>query len=559
MATCIWSNVYEYNKLSLSKYLAHKQLEKGEGFTVEAQFVSFFKQIPSVYETIRKIYLGSIIAGYIEYKTENVKTDIELLLDTNFILGVLDLNTPESTHTCRKIMETAKEQGYKLSVLRDTLNETNALLRAKSDNFNQTFLQKKLCPEDIYNACDRRSLNSADLERIVDNVERDLACYSVSIIYDTSKYKNQAKFSNEYEAFKRYRHSEASALHDATAIYYVREKRKKKIKEFENVNCWFLNNSVTRDKYNIDKGNTLEYQPELIKADDFLNIIWLSNPQIGKTLDINEISEIGLTSLISAGLTSSLPKLSIIKELDDNIHKYVQDSSLTDADVVRVATRITTNRLVDIDNLNKVAKENKEFFVQRLNEEAKKQKELDDERIRKLDKILNEVAHKSDSLNKLKSDFEKKSKSIDEKIFSITGESLNKDIEIVNLNKLLDEERKMRKKEETERMREKRETYINDIVRKWKQATNLELLVWLVIFLIGLIWLLKLANWRIQNAFVLYEELKANILFSSLLFLSGFIFTGITVRKWYDKNHNHSNIENYKKGLKLPKEFNERD
>ncbi|MEJ7682163.1 MAG: hypothetical protein WKG06_30795 [Segetibacter sp.] len=65
-------------------------------------------------------------------------------------------------------------------------------------------------------------------------------------------------------------------------------------------------------------------------------------------------------------------------------------NSLTDADVVRVATRITTKQLADIDNLNKLARENKELFVQRLNEEAKKQKELEDERIRKLDKVLNE-------------------------------------------------------------------------------------------------------------------------------------------------------------------------
>ncbi|MEJ7682162.1 MAG: hypothetical protein WKG06_30785 [Segetibacter sp.] len=199
--------------------LAHKQLEESEDFTIEAQFVNFFKQILPIYETIRKIYLGSIISGFIEYKTENIKTDIELLLDTNFILGVLDLNTQESTHTCRKILEISKMYGYRLSVLRDTLIETTVLLKAKSENFNLTFLQKKLYPEDIYNACDRRNLNSTDLERIADNLEKDLAAYNVSIVYETSKYRNQAKLSNEFEVFSTYRHSEAAALHDATAIF----------------------------------------------------------------------------------------------------------------------------------------------------------------------------------------------------------------------------------------------------------------------------------------------------------------------------------------------------
>jgi hypothetical protein len=317
------------------------------------------------------------------------------------------------------------------------------------------------------------------------------------------------------------------------------------------------NNSVTRDKYNLDKANNLEYQPEMIKADDFLNVIWLSNPQIDRTLDVNEISEIGLTSLISAGLTSSLPKLSIIQELDDNIHKYTQDGVLSDADVVRVATRITTKQLSDIDNLNKLAKENKELFVQRLNDEARKQKELENERIKKIDKVLSDFTTKSDSLNKLKNDFEEKSKALDEKIIAITGESAIKDQKIENLSKQLEDERKLRKDDERNRKAEKKEAYIDKEVRKWQRSTNKELTLWLVVFIAGLLWLLKLAGWNINNAITLFETLKANFIFSSLLLLAGGIFSGITFKKWYDKNHNYSNIENYKKGLKLPKEFHD--
>lgn len=542
----------EKNKLSLSKYLAHRQLDETKDYTIEAQFVEFFRQIPSVYETIRDIYLGSIIVGYIEYKTENIKTDIELLLDTNFILGILDLNTPESTHTCRKVIEITKAQGYKLTALSDTIKETTSLLKAKIENFDLTFLQKKIYPEDIYNACDRRKLNSADLERITDNLEKEILAFGVGIIYDTTKFKNLARFSNEYESLKKYRHSDIAALHDATAVYYVREKRKKRIKEFENVNCWFINNSVSREKYELDKGNNLEYQPELIKADDFLNIIWLSNPQIDRTIDINEISEIGLTSLISMGLTSSLPRLSIIRELDDNIHKYAQDSGLTDADIVRVATRITTKQLTDIENLNKLAKQDKERFVKRLNEEAQKQKELDEERIKKLDKILHELTSKSSSLQKIKLDFEEKSKNLDERITSVTGESQSKDRTIQSLNSELEKEKALRKKENNKRQTEKREQFIDDTVKAWRKKTNFELLIWLFIFMGSIISLLWLADWKISNAVTLYKELSTNLIFSSTIFAFGTIFSAITFKKWYDKYYNHSNIENYKKGLKIP-------
>lgn len=549
----------EKNKLSLSKYLAHRQLDETKDYTIEAQFVEFFRQVPPVYETIRGIYLGSIIVGYIEYKTENIKTDIELLLDTNFILGLLDLNTPESTHTCRKVIEITKNQGYKLTALRDTLNETTALLKAKAENFDLTFLQKKIYPEDIYNACDRRKLNSADLERITDNLEKEILNYGIAIIHDTSKYKNLARFSNEYESLKKHRNSDIAALHDATALYYVREKRKKKIKDFENVNCWFINNSVSREKYDLDKGNNIEFQPELIKADDFLNIIWLSNPQIDRTIDINEISEIGLTSLISMGLTSSLPRLSIIRELDDNIHKYAQDSGLTDSDIVRVATRITTKQLTDIENLNKLAKQNKELFVKRLNEEAQKQKELDEERIKKLDKILQELNAKSTSLQKIKTEFEEKSKHLDKRISSVIGDSETKDKKIQDLHNELEEEKKLRKKENNKRQLEKREQYIDGRVKKWRRNTNIELLGWLALFTLGILSLFGLADWKISNAVTLYTELNANMVFRSIVFLLGTVFSAITFKKWYGKYHNHSNIENYKKGIKIPETLKEEE
>ncbi len=75
----------EKNKKSLSRYLSQKGSAQQQDFSIEAQFVEYFRPIPKIYDFIKKIYLGSIISGFIEYKTENLKTDVELLFDTNFI------------------------------------------------------------------------------------------------------------------------------------------------------------------------------------------------------------------------------------------------------------------------------------------------------------------------------------------------------------------------------------------------------------------------------------------------------------------------------------------
>ncbi|WP_129019938.1 SRPBCC family protein [Edaphocola flava] len=133
----------ERNKHSLCKFFSIKGETNGEDYTLEAQFINFFKSIPSVYEVIEDIYLGSIIACYVEYQPHINTGEVELILDTNFIVGLLDLNTPESTHTCRTLVQVAISSGYKITVLKATIDETENLLKNKAHNFDKSFLQKK--------------------------------------------------------------------------------------------------------------------------------------------------------------------------------------------------------------------------------------------------------------------------------------------------------------------------------------------------------------------------------------------------------------------------------
>jgi hypothetical protein len=58
------------NKLKISNYLANRDYSvNGSKFSIEAQFVEYFRNIPGCYEVIRKIYLGSILSCYLsEYE-----------------------------------------------------------------------------------------------------------------------------------------------------------------------------------------------------------------------------------------------------------------------------------------------------------------------------------------------------------------------------------------------------------------------------------------------------------------------------------------------------------
>lgn len=536
-------NFIEKNKFTLSKYISNNQHINGEDYTAEAQFINFFRRIPTIYDRIKNIYLGSIISGYIEYSPDNVKSEIELLLDTNFIVALLDLNTPESTHTCRTLIKISKQQGFKIYVLKDTIEETKNLLETKAALFDKSFLQKKVNPEDVYNACDRKGFSKTDLERVTDNLESSINEFGISVLYNTDKLKNEAKFTDEFKLFEQVRTTRKSALHDAIAILYIKKKRGRRVKDFEKVNAWFVNNSATVEGDNIFLKDG--FQPETIKADDLLNILWLSNPQTNKEIDGEDLAEIGLTSIISLTLNKNLPKSNILRELDNNIHKYAKEA-ISDTDIVRVATRITNKQLKDIEELNILAEKDKEQFVKRLEEEAAKQKRLEESRIQKLEKVFKEIALRTDELEKSKANYDNKVKNFDQ-VLEEKNESNKKVSELEK--KLLIEQNYSRKI--------LREKWINKQISKWRRKSWIELFVGIGLFIGGVLYLLINSNWNVNEAIEYFKKLQTNIVISGGFSMIVFLFTAITINTLIGKYRNHSNIENYKKGLSIPQEFEE--
>ncbi len=444
--------------------------------------------------------------------------------------------------------------GYSFTVLNDTIEETKFLIGKKAEYYSSTILSKRINPEDIYNACERRKLNQNDLERIVDNLEITLTSKGIQILPNTDKYKNIAKFSSEYKSYQKYRSSNFAALHDATAIYYVREKRKnKRIKEFEKANCWFVNNSIAHDieEQKENNYNNDEFQSETIRADELLNILWLANPSLSKSMNSNELAEIGLSSIVAYTLNSSLPKASIIRELDENIQKY-RGETITDKDILLISSRISHRQLKNISELNNLATKDEKEFANRIKEEAKKQEAEENERIKNLDSLFQKFEKQIASLDKAKQELNNKKKDLEVEIKNTSESTLTKDKQISDLldkiTKIEDQQKKDKKKQVEKDVKK----YIDDNVTKWQQRTNYELIGWLVATILGIIALLWKCNWSLSSAVIKLNDIKSDVLIGNIFVVLGFIFSTITVKKWYDKNHNFSNIENYKKNIELP-------
>lgn len=530
-------NFIEKNKFTLSRYLAENNIENGIDFSAEAQFVDFFRQTPIIYDKIKEIYIGSIVVAYLEYSPKELKNKVELILDTNFIVSLLDLNTPESTHTCLTLISISKNQGFSISVFDETLEETKSLLDAKAHFFQKSFLQKKVSREDVYNACGRRGLNKADLERISDNVEKEIKKLGVSTLYLTDKLKNKAKISEDYEIFKALRNSSKSALHDAAIITYIKEKRGKRIKEFGEVNVWFVNNSadVGGSSFYLREG----YQPESIKADDLLNILWLSSPQINKQLNAEELAEIGLTSIISNTFSKNLPKSSVLRALDENIHKYAKEE-ISDVDILRVATRITNKQLTDIEELNRLAENDKVEFVKRLDNEAEIQRGIEESRARKLEEALSKLEKRTRLLEQAEKNYNKKTQEIERE-----RESGETNAQLTNVL--------LRKENEIRRL--KRKEWIRNELNRWRRKTWIEFVIGLVVFLIGVLFILIKSNWNIDNALNYYKDIEGNIVISSILSLLGLFFWVWTIMNLFNKYRDQSNIKSFIDQLDIPEDL----
>jgi hypothetical protein len=551
----------EKNKLLISKYLNSTSSNgngNGKDYSLEAQFIEFFKKIPPVYERIKDLYLGTIISNYIEYSSPKINSNIELLFDTNFLISLIDLNTPESTHSCRKLIEIARHHGYQLTVLKDTIEEAERLLYRRSETFNEYYLTKKINPEDIYNACDRRKLTKTDLEKIADSLQEKLSQdFGINVLPHTDKYKNIAKFSKEFTSLKKYRNNDVAALHDATALYYVREKRNnKKYKSFDRVPCWFVNNAINNvfhDSNFDDKLKKNSYQPEIIKVDILLNILWLSNPNLNCRKESNDISETGLSCLVSSTLIASMPKNAILKELDDNINKYASEE-LSAEQVVRVATRIANKQIANIENLNDLAKEDKEKFVKTLQKEADKQKEIENKRIAQIENILSQLSKETEKVKKKNSsveEIEKENESLKDQLKKSAEKQDNFEKQLVEIQ----QKEKLRENKDRE---EKKEQFIGEKIKKWRSKSWIEFIISIAVFIGAGAYLLLKADWDFNKSTESLQAVQSNFIVSSILSFLGLIFSGIVVKSLFNKYRNYSNINAYKATIKIPEEMKEK-
>ncbi|MGE4282830.1 MAG: hypothetical protein AB7G87_03840 [Clostridia bacterium] len=362
---CTIFDFLDKNKMSLSQFFANNDssldLQNDEDFIIQAKFVKNIMSDTKIYNVLRKIYLGSIISTYLEANYgKSQDTNVEFLLDTNFIMSILDLHSPESTHTCRKIVHICKQLGYKVSALNFTIEETKALLERTAESNNYS-LADMLDPESTFNACERNHYGKTDIQRFAARISNILENeFGINIVTISKYYRQETQKTELYKRLQRRRHNPNGALHDSVAIRYVQERRHINIRYFFEANSWFVTDTKTETPALIKRNG---YLPEIIRAEDLVNILWLTHPT--SAIKSKELSDMCLTKLIAGTLNNTQPSTRLLKELDENIQKYAKHT-VSHEDIARVGIAIANRTVSNLDELNTAGKQGKEQFIKEL-------------------------------------------------------------------------------------------------------------------------------------------------------------------------------------------------
>lgn len=383
-------NIFKFidrNRAKLSNLLSsdiNSMEEINENADVEMEFIKRILETDiDLYNTLKDIYIGSIISTYIEIDKIDIRDErMRFIVDTNFIISLLGLHSIESQDTCNKILDICKKIGYKISISDYTIDETNHML-SKIIEGNTTSIIERYRYNSTQYICDKNNITKTDLELKKRKLHEFFGEKGISIIYLKNKYKDE-KIVQNGEIYKRLEQIDYantnSILHDAILIDYVSNERQRNAKTFSEMKTWLLTESKkltnikTRYKYS-----------EAITTDELVNLLWLMKPIISS----EDIFKLGLNNLFAEVIEAKQPKRKIIKEIDNNIKKYKE--KINDDDIIALGLVVSNSTIDSLKDTNRNYEEINNFLVKgELNKFSEKVKIMKEEQ----DKYIEEQRKK---------------------------------------------------------------------------------------------------------------------------------------------------------------------
>ncbi|KYC46410.1 MAG: hypothetical protein AMQ22_02148 [Candidatus Methanofastidiosum methylothiophilum] len=374
----------EQSKKELITFVRNPQGFSPDGWDQSVvDFINLIFGLSKYRQTFEKLLMGSIISSYFDVKIDDAVITKTLLLDTNFLVSLMDLHSDDSYITTDTILKLSQRAGYKVQVLPETIKETRNLLEKKAEKIEKVNIFSSQKKHTIEGGCARRKISRSELLVYAERIETFLEGRDIEVISEevNNKLLQDLENTDIYKNLMKRPFNIEGVPHDAVAMNYIKSIRNPSARNISEVNAFFVTDTIGFMENKITQHTRLPYA---IRAEELLNILWLANPILDSSILISNIAR-----MMTLHLDKKLPDKDMLRRIDEKIEKFA-DLGLDKEACAELALNVAEidtkqlNALLDIDE--------KEQFNEKLLEmaiDAKKSRdEKEKQRIKEYDELL---------------------------------------------------------------------------------------------------------------------------------------------------------------------------
>ena len=371
------------------------------------------KEKGRIYQIICNLYLGSLLASYFELRLDKVATSVRLLIDTNFFISLIDLNTEDAFSVCNQVFDLCKRLGYQFYILESTIRQIEILLNNRIQDFGNKDFIGTVRTADIFNACIRRKIQKTELEAIKDSVRQKLKEFGIETVLEVQvrDLADKAKRQEDFKQLKERRGNADSALNDVVARLYVEKYRGNYVSDFSDVKCWFLHNSYSPYEYS-SKQKVCERWS--IGANELLVLLWLSSPAQENNVKTELVARGGIASYITKYRRAKTPSTKILKAIKQKMDNAVSLGVVDEKTIYNLTIRMSEGS-IDQETTDVLAELQGDEFISKLNE-FKGLDNAKDNKIDELKKTIDTLVCERENQNKQMQQQEKNISTLNETI-----------------------------------------------------------------------------------------------------------------------------------------------
>lgn len=276
-----------------------KQLDVKTESAIEsmlADCVTFAAQTePAVYETLKDLVYGSVVLATLsqgdDQLFETVGSPLDGLVayvDTNWIMGVLELDTPARNLAASELTRLARQTGIQLKMLDFVVKEARALLKHYEDEYDTGRLP--IDPGSVFMQMKMRGMKPSDVLLLRSRLVETLDAHCISIEptgIDPMRYEPEEPTWIDSLTVQRRAVTTRAALIDLAAIGYVRSQREGSVPDLESSRFVLLSCDGNLARFNAHRmGHAAAGTfPEVVVDKVLTTVLWLKNPGLDVPLD----------------------------------------------------------------------------------------------------------------------------------------------------------------------------------------------------------------------------------------------------------------------------------